>query len=89
MHSFDLDPAEERQDLATHYDNTAYATVVVALNDPTEYEGGLFVQTGANVNTRKSVPFSSPGDAVLHRFDLMHGVNVRSGKKKRFSLVIG
>eukprot|EP00985_Skeletonema_marinoi_P028976 scaffold26440_cov161-Skeletonema_marinoi.AAC.1 len=82
------DPAEERQDLATHYDNTAYATVVVALNDPTEYEGGLFVQTGANVNTRKSVPFSSPGDAVLHRFDVQHGVNVRSGKKKRFSLVI-
>ena len=81
------DPAEEKQDLTTHYDNTAFVTIVVALNDPSQFSGGLFVQTGANVDTRLGVPFSSPGGAVMHRFDVMHGVNVRSGNK-RYSLVI-
>lgn len=45
------------------------------------------VKTGASVNSRRFVPFTKAGDAVLHRYDVMHGVNVRGGKK-RCSLVI-
>ena len=45
------------------------------------------MQTGASSNTRLHVPFTKAGDAVLHKYDVMHGVNVRSGKK-RCSLVI-
>ena len=81
------DPSEERQDLSPHYDISTFATVIIPLNDPNEYEGGLYIQTGASSNTRLGVPFSSSGDAVLHRFDVMHGVNVRSGRK-RCSLVV-
>lgn len=81
------DPAEERQDLAVHYDITSYATMVIPLNDPNEYEGGLYVQYGASCETRRGVPFTKPGEAVLHRYDVMHGVNVRSGRK-RCSLVV-
>lgn len=81
------DPSEERQDLSSHYDISTFATVIVPLNDPNEYEGGLYVQTGASANTRFGVPFTNAGDAVLHKYDVMHGVNVRSGKK-RCSLVI-
>jgi TPR repeat protein len=81
------DPADGRQDLAPHYDVTTYATVIVPLNDPSEYDGGLFVQNGASADSRQGVPFSSAGDAVLHKYDVMHGVNVRSGKC-RLSLVV-
>lgn len=81
------DPSEERQDLSPHYDISTFATVIVPLNDPNDYEGGLYVQTGASTSTRLGVPFTKAGDAVLHRYDVMHGVNVRSGKK-RCSLVI-
>ena len=48
---------------------------------------GLYVQSGASSNTRRHVPFTTAGDAVLHKYDVMHGVNVRSGKK-RWSLVL-
>ena len=35
------DPNEERQDLAPHYDTLTFATVIIPLNDPNDYEGGL------------------------------------------------
>jgi len=81
------DPSKECQHLSEHYDESSFATVIVPLNDPNEYEGGLYVQSGASSNTRRGVPFSNAGDIVLHKYDVMHGVTVRSGKK-RCSLVI-
>lgn len=81
------DPSKECQHLIGHYDEAAVATVIIPLNDPAEYEGGLYVQTGASDNTRLHVPFTNAGDVVLHNYDVMHGVNVQSGKK-RCSLVL-
>lgn len=81
------DPADGRTDLAPHYDVSTFATVIVPLNDPDEYEGGLYVQSGAHGDTRREVPFERAGDAVLHRYDVMHGVHVRSGRR-RVSLVV-
>lgn len=81
------DPSEECLHLTEHYDESAYATVIIPLNDPNEYEGGLYVQSGASSNTRRHVPFTTAGDAVLHKYDVMHGVNVQSGKE-RCSLVL-
>ena len=81
------DPSEECLHLSEHYDESAYATVIIPLNDPNEYKGGLYVQSGASSNTRRHVPFTTAGDAVLHKYDVMHGVNVQSGKE-RCSLVL-
>ena len=81
------DPSEECLHLLEHYDESAYATIIIPLNDPTEYEGGLYVQSGASSDTRRHVPFNTMGDCVLHKYDVMHGVHVRSGKE-RCSLVI-
>ena len=81
------DPSKECQHLTGHYDEAAVATVIVPLNDPNSYEGGLYVQTGASEDSRLHVPFSMAGDAVLHKYNVMHGVNVSRGNK-RCSLVL-
>jgi len=81
------DPSKECQHLTGHYDEAAVATVIIPLNDPNLYEGGLYVQTGASDDSRLHVPFSTAGDAVLHKYNVMHGVNVSSGNK-RCSLVL-
>ena len=81
------DPSKECQHLTGHYDEAAVATVIIPLNDPNSYEGGLYVQTGASDDSRLHVPFSTAGDAVLHKYNVMHGVNVSSGNK-RCSLVL-
>jgi len=81
------DPSKECQHLTGHYDEAAVATVIIPLNDPISYEGGLYVQTGASEDSRLHVPFSTAGDAVLHKYNVMHGVNVSSGNK-RCSLVL-
>ena len=81
------DPSKECQHLTGHYDEAAVATVIIPLNDPNSYEGGLYVQTGASEDSRLLVPFSTAGDAVLHKYNVMHGVNVSSGNK-RCSLVL-
>ena len=81
------DPSKECQHLTGHYDEAAVATVIIPLNDPNSYEGGLYVQSGASEDSRLHVPFSTAGDAVLHKYNVMHGVNVSSGNK-RCSLVL-
>ena len=73
--------------LSEHYDESSFATIILPLNDPNDYEGGLYVQSGACASTRRHVPFENAGDAVLHKYDVMHGVHVRSGKE-RCSLVL-
>ena len=47
----------------------------------TSYTGGLFVQGGPSRASRRFVRFASPGDALIHQFDLMHGVEVRGGTR--------
>jgi len=77
---------DKRQALAPHFDVTSYATVIIPLN-PGEYEGGLYVQGGASSASRSLVDTSfDKGDALVHRFDVMHGVEVERGD--RYSLVL-
>ena len=77
---------DARQALAPHLDVSAYATVIVPLN-PGEYTGGVYVQRGADADSRVGVDASfAKGDCLLHRFDVMHGVEVRAGD--RYSLVL-
>ena len=52
-----------------------------------EYEGGLYIQEGADATSRLMVDRSfEVGDVLLHRFDVMHGVEVAAGS--RYSLVL-
>lgn len=77
---------DRRQALAPHFDLSSYATVIIPLN-PGEYSGGLYVQSGAAASSRVLVdPSFDKGDALMHRFDVMHGVDVFAGS--RYSLVL-
>eukprot|EP00929_Paragymnodinium_shiwhaense_P082949 TRINITY_DN43993_c0_g1_i1.p1 TRINITY_DN43993_c0_g1~~TRINITY_DN43993_c0_g1_i1.p1 ORF type:complete len:515 (+),score=114.52 TRINITY_DN43993_c0_g1_i1:113-1657(+) len=61
-----------------NFDMEALATVVIPLSQPEDYVGGLFVQPGFNITTRRSVQLAS-GDALVHSWDLRHGLEVSSG----------
>lgn len=77
---------DRRQALAPHYDISSFATVILPLNGG-EYEGGLYIQAGADAASRRLVDRDlASGDALLHSFDVMHGVEVSAGD--RFSLVL-
>lgn len=68
----------ERRTHALHFDSHAFATAVLGLSDPDDYEGGLFVQPGPHASSRR-FPFIDVGDLLVHSFELQHGVHVRSG----------
>ena len=65
-----------------HYDTDALVTAVLEVDlTPEGFEGlGFYVQPGAHVNSRISVPLA-PGDVVAHSFDLQHGVEVTAGRR--------
>ncbi|CAE7280253.1 unnamed protein product, partial [Symbiodinium microadriaticum] len=75
---------EERRTHAAHYDGHAFATAVLGLSDPSGYEGGLYLQPGPHVSSRRTVRLE-PGDLLVHSFDLQHGVEVTQGS--RYSLI--
>ena len=74
----------ERRSLSAHFDVSAFATCIVPLSEAHEYEGGLYVQAVPGVDSRRYLDLQA-GDALVHRFDTMHGVDVQGGS--RFSLV--
>lgn len=74
----------ERRGLGTHFDGQAMVTAVMGLNDPCEYEGGLYCQPEPHASSRMFF-HSDPGDIVAHSFDLQHGVFVKEGT--RYSMV--
>jgi TPR repeat protein len=76
---------DERRRLEAHFDVSAFATAIVSLSPPSDYEGGLYVQAVPGVPSRRYVPLSA-GDGLVHQFDTMHGVHVPRGE--RFSLVV-
>jgi len=83
----------ERTVLNLHYDIQAFATAIIPLSvqqadDTTKassrlssYSGGLFVQGGPSLTSRRLVRFSAPGDVLVHQFDLMHGVELQRGSR--------
>ena len=76
--------AGERRTHQLHFDSHAFVTVVLGLSDPSEFEGGLYIQSGPNASSREFVPLE-PGDVFVHSFDLQHGVRLWKGT--RYSLV--
>ncbi|CAE8710647.1 unnamed protein product [Polarella glacialis] len=74
---------EERRIHPTHFDVQAFCTVVIGLN-PDDFEGGLYVQPTPSSKSQAFVHLLT-GDAVVHRYDVQHGVRVFSGE--RYSLI--
>jgi len=72
----------ERREHPPHFDAHAYATCVVGLN-PADFIGGLYVQP--TPMSRREFVILDPGDAVMHQYDLRHGVEVERGE--RYSLI--
>lgn len=76
--------AGERRMHGIHRDGQALVTVVISLSDyGTEYTGGLYISDG---ESRLVVPLDR-GDAVVHQFDLLHGVDV-TGDGERWSWIL-
>ena len=60
----------ERKIHATHRDGHAFATMVICLSDiEKEFRGGIYIATSEK--QKQIVPLSR-GDAVVHKFDLLH-----------------
>lgn len=76
---------EERVGVPSHFDVTAFATVILTLSPSTNYTGGFFVQPGAHMDSRAFVPLEA-GDVVVHDFTLNHGIEVLQGG--RYSLIV-
>lgn len=74
----------ERRSHAVHYDGHAYATAVLGISEPEEFRGGLYLQPEASAESRRFCNLS-PGDVVLHSFNLQHGVDVFEGE--RYSVI--
>lgn len=74
----------ERRSHAVHYDGHAYATAVLGISTPEEFQGGLYLQPEACAESRRFCNLS-PGDVVLHSFNLQHGVDVFEGE--RYSVI--
>eukprot|EP00746_Dinoflagellata_sp_MGD_P133586 gnl/MRDRNA2_/MRDRNA2_67314_c0_seq1.p1 gnl/MRDRNA2_/MRDRNA2_67314_c0~~gnl/MRDRNA2_/MRDRNA2_67314_c0_seq1.p1 ORF type:complete len:476 (+),score=77.44 gnl/MRDRNA2_/MRDRNA2_67314_c0_seq1:1-1428(+) len=68
---------QERLTHKRHYDRQAFATVILAIN-PEEYVGGYFVQPLENATSRRFLELVK-GDLIFHRYDVDHGVNVKTG----------
>jgi len=75
----------ERREHPWHYDSDAYVTMVIPLTAAADYSGGLYAVPTFDRNDREFIELEA-GDAVLHSFDVMHGVEVLSGE--RVSLII-
>jgi len=69
-----------------HTDGQAFATVVVALNSAgVDFDGGLYVVTDP---VRPLSVALQAGDAVMHRWDLQHGVRIGWGRRLSWILWI-
>ena len=70
----------ERRTHQLHFDGHAFVTVVLGLNHPSEFDGGLYIQPEAHVNSREFVSLE-PGELFVHSFDLQHGVRLWNGSR--------
>ena len=76
----------ERRTHATHRDGHAYATVVISLSDyEKEYRGGIYVAT---TERYKQTVVLNRGDALVHKYDLLHGVKVKNDGGERWSWIL-
>ena len=84
--------AATRYGISAHFDVTASTTSVVALDDvAAEGKSGLYTTENSEVCTnhaalRRYFPLSA-GDAVVHTWDVLHGVEIDPGQQ-RTSLIV-
>lgn len=72
---------EERRFVPPHYEHGSFAVLVIALQGPTSYTGGFFVQgSGKAFMDRRFIQLSR-GDICLFQYDLCHGVDVQEGSQ--------
>ena len=72
----------ERTEHPTHFDIQALVTVVIPLSDfGVDFEGGLYVSTGAGYHGEEAFLPLAAGDAVVHQSTLLHGVRVERGTR--------
>ena len=72
---------EERRFVPPHYEHGSFAVLVIALQEPTSYTGGFFVQgSGKAFMDRRFIQLSR-GDICLFQYDLCHGVDVQEGSQ--------
>ena len=77
---------DERRTHPTHRDGHAFATVVISLsNFGEEYRGGIYVATAERY---KYFIDLNRGDAIVHKHDLLHGVNVKNDGGERWSWIL-
>ena len=76
----------ERLTHRTHKDGHAYSTVVISLSDyEKEYRGGIYVASAERY--KQFIPLNR-GDAIIHKYDLLHGVNVKDDGGERWSCIL-
>lgn len=72
---------EERRFVPPHYEHGSFAVLVIALQEPTSYTGGFFVQgSGKAFMDRRFIQLNR-GDICLFQYDLYHGVDVQEGSQ--------
>jgi hypothetical protein len=72
----------ERTEHPTHFDIQALVTVVIPLSDfGVDFEGGLYVSTGAGYRGEEAFLPLAAGDAVVHQSTLLHGVRLERGTR--------
>jgi len=77
---------EERRFVPPHHEHGAFAVLVLGLQDPQVFTGGLFVQgSGRAFLDRRFVPLGR-GDVCAYRHDLHHGVEVQEGSRTELLL---
>lgn len=70
-----------RSAIKFHFDEYAFATAIVSLDEPTNYVGGLVVQSEPLAHLRRLVLLHK-GDLVIHSYDLLHSVDVQAGARR-------
>ena len=71
--------AAERVQVKTHFDRMAFVTAVASLN-PSEFDGGLFLQRTPRADSREFFATEAT-DVAFHSYDLEHGVDVLEGRR--------
>jgi len=91
----DDDQSNTRLSLSEHYDITATATCVIALDDTaSQGTSGLYAidsnecaeKSSSHTSLKRFFPLST-GDGVLHTWDILHGVDIHPSLKRN-SLII-
>lgn len=72
---------EERRYVPPHHEHGSFAVLVIALQEPTSYTGGFFVQGSGKAFLDRRFVELSRGDVCLFQHDLCHGVDIQEGSQ--------